>query len=383
MSAINESATVQHDETARARHLDRIEPEPAAEISQDGFLDWDTFRVLVAKVLAEYFAAQREQGRSHSPAFGTLWDHVEGTTTGGKWMRPQLVHLSYQAFGGRDWQGCSELAAAFEMLHAALLVHDDVIDRDFVRRGTKTLGAVYRDMALSAGHGPADADHAGFSAAIIAGDLLLTGALRLAGASATGHPHGTAILAAMHEAVFAAAAGELDDLLFSLGVNHPQLQEILNMERMKTAVYSFEMPLKAGALLAGKSTASADALAGIGREIGVAYQIIDDVLGTFGEPSMTGKSVESDLREGKSTILTAFAAESEGFTSAAAALRRGDADAAFVRSSLQEAGAQEQAVALAQSLIAEALLKAGDLDLPESLIGELRSICDHVLTRRS
>ncbi|POH59797.1 polyprenyl synthetase family protein [Arthrobacter glacialis] len=346
-------------------------------------LDWEAFQGSVKDVLDQYFDSQRLRAGGYSPAFGELWDRMAATTTGGKWMRPKLVYLTYEAFGGKGWRACSELAAAFEMLHAALLVHDDVIDRDFVRRGVQTLGASYRDLALRGGHSSADADHAGFSAAIIAGDLLLTGSLRLATSAATGHGQSAAILSTIHEAIFAAAAGELDDLLFSLGRSDPGLLDVLNMERLKTAVYSFEMPLRAGALLAGESSATADALAAVGRDIGVAYQVVDDVLGTFGQQSVTGKSVDSDLREGKRTILTSFAEGSEEFVSAAAAFRAGDGDAEVVRTVLRQLGAQEQALALAKNLVADAMGKAAELALPESLFLELTQICDYVLSRRS
>ncbi|WP_082357901.1 polyprenyl synthetase family protein [Arthrobacter alpinus] len=346
-------------------------------------LGWADFQIRVKEVLEHYFAAQRQRAEGYSPAFGELWDRMAATTSGGKWMRPKLVYLTFEAFGGDDWRACSELAAAFEVLHAALLVHDDVIDRDFVRRGVQTLGGSYRDVATRAGHSSIDADHAGFSAAIIAGDLLLTGSLKLATSAATGHGQGSAILATIHEAIFASAAGELDDLLFSLGSSDPDLREVLNMERLKTAVYSFEMPLRAGALLAGESVATADALAAVGRDIGVAYQVVDDVLGTFGQQSLTGKPVDSDLREGKHTTLTSFAEGSGEFVAAMAAFRAGEGDAEAVRAVLRQLGAREHALALAKSLVVDAIDKATELDLPESLFMELTQICDYVLSRRS
>ncbi|MDO5754225.1 polyprenyl synthetase family protein [Arthrobacter sp.] len=346
-------------------------------------VDWAVFQDQVKTSLAEYFAAQKFAAKAYSPAFVELWDHIAASTSGGKWMRPKLVYLTYHAFGGQDWRACSELAAAYEMLHAALLVHDDVIDRDFVRRGSATLGATYRDAATAQGHAREVADHAGYSAAIIAGDLLLTGSLRLATSATAGHAQAGAILATVHEAIFASAAGELDDLLFSLGRVSPGLGDVLNMERLKTAVYSFEMPLRAGALLAGVGQESADALAAVGRDIGVAYQVVDDVLGTFGQESVTGKSVESDLREGKRTILTTFAQGSGEFAEALTAFRDGRAEVDDVRAVLQELGAKEYALNLAQSLVSDALGKAQQLDVPEFLYLELAQICDYVLARRN
>lgn len=345
--------------------------------------DWETLKDQVQLTLEEYFQGQEQRARNYSAAFSDLWVKMARTTKGGKWMRPRLVYITYSAFGGSDTRACGEMAAAFEILHAALLVHDDVIDRDFIRRGAATIGAGYRDMASNLGRNLADAEHAGFSASIIAGDLLLTGALRLATSASMGHPHSITILETMHEAIFAAAAGELDDLLFSLGDHNAQLPEVLKMERLKTAVYSFEMPLRAGALLAGQTVETADALAAVGRDIGIAYQVIDDVLGTFGETAETGKSIDSDLREGKRTILTTFAAEAEEFTAVVESFRGGRVDADAIRDVLRNLGAEKFAVGLAQSLVSEALDRAQELALPASLYAELSEICDYVLTRRS
>ncbi len=153
------------------------------------------------------------------------------------------------------------------------------------------------------------------------------------------------------------------------------------MESLKTAGYSFEAPLKAGALLAGVDPGQAEALAAIGRRIGVAYQIVDDVLGTFGEPDTTGKSAESDLREGKRTVLTALAAEADGFEDLLAAFRRGEAEADQVRSALKDCGADTRAQELARNLVDEALQESRRLPLHSAARAELESVCMHVLTR--
>ncbi|MFC8303224.1 polyprenyl synthetase family protein [Specibacter sp. NPDC057265] len=358
-------------------------PAGAAPAGAAPDLDWTAFKAQVHTVLTEYFQSHTARARAYSPAFGVLWEQMAEATLGGKWMRPKLVYLAYGAFGGGNWRAGAELAAAFEVLHAALLVHDDVIDRDFVRRGAPTLGAAYRDMAATLGQNAQDAEHAGFAAAIIAGDLLLTGSLRLAGTAAKNHPNSALILGAVHEAIFASAAGELDDLLFSLGGLAAQMPEVLKMERLKTAVYSFETPLRAGALLAGESVSTADALATVGRDIGIAYQVIDDVLGTFGQSSETGKSVDSDLREGKRTILTTYAAGSPEFAAMLESFRNGQAQTGELREVLHQIGARNFAVELAESLINDALGRAVELELPPTLYAELSNICDYVLTRRN
>ena len=126
---------------------------------------------------------------------------------------------------------------------------------------------------------------------------------------------GEALLAGIEQRLQALAARRVERPLraivlrpsgFTVG-RGPLVDEILTMERLKTAVYSFETPLQAGAVLAGASEATVATLGEFGREIGIAYQIVDDVLGVFGEEESTGKTTIGDLREGKRTVMIAFA----------------------------------------------------------------------------
>lgn len=137
------------------------------------------------------------------------------------------------------------------LLHTALIVHDDVIDRDFVRRGGPNVSGSYRDEATTAGLSIPIAEHRGTSVAVIAGDLALTGAHRLVEGVGADDGVRARLLTLLDEAVFASAAGELADVDFSLMPGMPSVDEVLEMERLKTAVYSFEAPLQAGAILAG------------------------------------------------------------------------------------------------------------------------------------
>lgn len=342
---------------------------------------WPGYRDSVREVLADELSVARRRPGILSPNFGRLWARLEGTLEGGKWMRPRLVHYAYRAFGGDDQLACARLGASFEMLHASLVIHDDVIDRDFVRRGAPTVGALYRDDAAARGHGAADAEHAGHSASIIAGDLLLAGSIKLAATAGTGSSCGAEVVDIVHGAILASAAGELDDLLYSLDPESVDLDQVLNMERLKTAAYSFEAPLHAGALLAGASADDARQLGDVGRRIGTAYQVIDDVLGTFGRPEVTGKSAESDLRAGKRTVLTAYAAQHVAFQSELAAFRAGASTIDALRAALRETGAEAHAVDLAARLVAAALQQAENLRLEPALLDELAGICHHVLNR--
>ena len=259
----------------------------------------------VDAALARYFSLSRTQAGKHGHRFERLWDVIERNTTGGKRFRPRMVMAAYTSLGGTDLEAAAQLAAAYEMLHTALIVHDDVIDRDFVRRGHANVSGSYRDIATTAGIPLPAAEHRGMSAAVIAGDLALSGAYRLVDRTGAADNVRSRLRELLDDAVTASAAGELADVDFSLSPTPPTVDEIVEMERQKTAVYSFEAPLQSGAVLAGAFDETIDKLGDFGRNIGIAYQIVDDVLGVFGRSESTGKSTLGDLREGKRTVITA------------------------------------------------------------------------------
>lgn len=357
---------------------------------------WHAFREAVANELDSYFEGLRDSV-TQSPGFPMLRLRVREQVTGGKLLRPRLTHLAWRAFAGRTepiMRGetrnipdpdCVRLAASFELLHAALLVHDDVVDRDPVRRGRPTVGELYRRDAQNVGAPSNEAQHLGEAAAIIGGDLLLAGALRLATTCTADPARLQPVAAVVFDAVTASAAGELDDVLLSMhrfGSQHPVVQDILNMERLKTANYSFEAPLRAGALLAGANQDDAARLAHAGSRIGVAYQVVDDILGTFGDPRITGKSTEADLREGKATVLTAHGMKDGRARQVLADFAAGRASVAQVKTALADAGAETSAVELATELVAQAEDALDQLPLPDAERAELNSICHYVLHRR-
>ncbi|MCC5675221.1 polyprenyl synthetase family protein [Kocuria rhizophila] len=355
--------------------------------------EWSAFRAAVTRELEEFFAAPTHRV-PRSPGFPVLWERTAQQLAGGKLIRPRLTLIAWRSFiapaGGAvpsvpDAQ-CVRLAASFEMLHAALLVHDDVVDRDWRRRGRPTVGELFRRDAAAAGAPAHEAEHAGESAAILAGDLLLAGALRLA-STCTGDPATSrAVADVVFEAVTASAAGELDDLLLSLhrfGAEHPGVQDILDMERLKTATYSFEAPLRAGSLLAGASAEESEQLAHAGALLGVGYQVVDDVLGTFGDPALTGKSVDADLRSGKATVLTAHGMQAPHARRVLEDLAAGATTVERAREALAAAGAREAAVDLATDLVDRARELLDGLPLPGPQREQLDALCHHVLNRDS
>src|SRR5690554_154712 len=339
-------------------------PHPA-----DSLRDNKRRAVQVSRVLDEFFRNHGKRASRHGSTYVRLWRELEDATVGGKLIRPQLVIAVYEGLRGEADDTVATVGAAFELLHTALIVHDDVIDRDFVRRGKPNISGTYRDLAVAKGADSATAEHHGMSAAVVAGDLALFYSYRLIDFSGVAEHVRAPLLQLMDEALFASAAGELLDLDYSGTVAIPTVANILEMARLKTAVYSFEVPMKAGAVLAGADAAVIDSLGDFGREIGTAYQIVDDLLGVFGDEKTTGKSTTSDLREGKRTVLVAHAAASDLWAQIAplfGSAELSDRDANRLRQVLDASGARQYAERLladhvqrAESILAQPVIPPG------------------------
>ncbi|ROQ39986.1 geranylgeranyl diphosphate synthase type II [Frondihabitans sp. PhB188] len=332
----------------------------------------------VDEVLAGFFQGAKRRAARLGPRYVDLWNVLERNSAGGKRFRPRMVVAAYEGLGGTDADACASVGAAFELLHTALIVHDDVIDRDFSRRGIPNVSGSYRDTATTAGISTPAAEHRGMSVGVIAGDLALTGASRLMLEVSCAAGVRAQLLDVLDEAVFASAGGELLDVELSLSPEVPSVDEVLEMERAKTAVYSFEAPLMAGALLAGAAPDVVVALQSFGREIGIAYQIVDDLLGVYGVETETGKTTLGDLREGKRTVLIAHAATTDDWFAIRPFIGKSDLtldEAEHVRARLESCGAK----AAAERLVDEHARRALAILDSELITADLRSVLHPVV----
>jgi geranylgeranyl diphosphate synthase type II len=257
--------------------------------------------------LHEVLTLAQQRSRSTSAHFERLWQSMREMAGGGKKIRPRLLTDAYAALGGTDERAAVDAACAVELLHLALVVHDDVIDRDLMRRGELNITGRFATDAIRLGAASDEARGWGEASAILAGDLLLTIAHSVLARIDVDAERRGAILDAFDDAVCESAAGEHRDVWLSLHLEQAGPGDVLAMVEQKTAAYSFQAPLVLAALLAGSATSIVDELTAIARRIGVIYQLRDDVLGLFGDEVRTGKSTLSDLREGKETLLVAYA----------------------------------------------------------------------------
>lgn len=317
-----------------------------------------------------------------TPRMATLWRQIAESTVGGKRTRPMLVHLGYQVVADGWDARLVDLGCAFELLHTALVIHDDIIDQDFLRRGQPTLSAYYRDAALAQGVSGAAAEHVGNSVALLAGDALLSQAINLAHTASADSPNANAIMDVFHTAIQDSAAGELDDLLLSAHLTAASLDDVLGMHRLKTAAYSFHAPLVTGALLAGASEDVVGRLGNFANLLGACYQIIDDVLGTFGDAETTGKPNDSDLREGKVTVLIALAEAIDTAAPVVAGWRRGEVSNAAMRALLITHDIEATARRLADECCTRARQQLAALELTDETRDMLATVIDDLLRRK-
>lgn len=348
------------------------------------------------QVLTQVLADSTRRAVEISPSFAQLWAEIERLTQGGKRFRPALVALTAQAYAQADTGASAAITrngagrtvatvgAAFELLHSALIIHDDVIDRDPRRRHGPTLHQAARDRAVAGGTTVERADHYGYSVGIIAGDLALAAAHRVTATAGLSREKLNRVLDLLDYAVFASAAGELMDIDHALPGARPSVEAVLEATRLKTSVYSFEAPLQAGAVIAGAPEAHIQALREIGRNLGLAFQLADDLLGVFGSDQQTGKPTDGDLREGKHTLLIAEAAGQVNADDVLALVGRHDLtaeEAARIREHLEAGGARSAVEQQARAAAARAVEVAESAQLPEGLTGALAAVAQDAVER--
>lgn len=315
-----------------------------------------------------------------------LADAVARATGGGKRFRPALVVASFAAFGDGQTPtpAVHQTAAVFELLHAAFVVHDDVIDHDTTRRGVPNVSGEFRARALRKGATEEGATVLGDAAGILAGDLLLHEAERILALLDADAQVRATLLDIVDDAIFVSVAGELADVENAVVEEFADADDILHASHNKTAVYSFGAPLRAGAVLAGAHDDVHVALQAFGSRLGLAFQLIDDAIGAFGSRAQAGRDEGSDLREAKRTPLVALARESATWSQVSDALAVAHTGPIAVREAqrmLHESGARSRLIALVDDTLAEARRQAAAPVLPERVRAMLLGLTDAVEER--
>jgi geranylgeranyl diphosphate synthase type II len=299
-------------------------------------------RQRVDVVLKSFFKDRIHDATHIDRAYGDLWKASSKlSAAGGKRLRPYMTLLTYQTMGGTQIDEIVPIAAALELLHLGLLVHDDIIDRDYIRYGVANISGIYNELYEPFIKDVPERQHFSDSAAILAGDLLLFGGHDLLLTSTLPAEKVRIAAKIFNNAVFVVAGGELLDT--ESGFRPYGSIDALTVARYKTAHYSFVTPLLMGARMANCSDTMCNKLEEFGINLGIGYQLVDDLLGVFGTESVTGKSAINDLREGKHTYLI------EQFRKLASSAQLEKFEQLFGSDTLSEQGAQDLRKLLVES----------------------------------
>lgn len=281
---------------------------------------------------------------------------------GGKRLRPTVTILAYKALGGRDVRRIVDIAAGFELIHSATLIHDDINDGGSTRRGRET---VYKKFGL---HN-----------AIVTGDFLFTKAFQLGGT------FDKTVVDTTADACAALAEGEI------LQNRYRHKKDLTIDTYLQVAERKTAQPIKAGAMvggyLAGGSPEEVASLGKYGLDLGVAFQIVDDILDFTGDEKKTGKMVGNDLKEGNLTLpsLLAIKNSDEARKAILAVISQEDPPVESVKSCARmvvKSGAIEKARGMGEYYCMEALGHLGCL--PDTSYSKaLRDVVAKVLERDS
>lgn len=344
----------------------------------------------INSTLDVFFEQSIKEAHQISPSYERLWRGLHTLiSSGGKRLRPQMTLLAYAAFGGEDPQSILPVAAAQELLHFSLLIHDDIIDRDDIRYGVANITGQYKSTYAPFVNNDdgASLTHYANSAAILAGDLMLSGAHQLIASS---HLPAHAIASAQHtlsRGIFEVAGGELLDTELSF-MPYKNGDAIL-VARYKTAGYSFIAPLLTGAQLANATEEQCNALRECAVALGIAYQLTDDLLGVFGNQELTGKSTSSDITEGKRTYMVEVALDAlapsdmELFLQGFGNQKATEEQIATVRQLFESSGAKRKTEEKINNYIETAIHNLDSLGFPPSHHQGLLELIEKLTSRNS
>ena len=335
--------TVQPDALTRGREL----VEPALRAAVDRLTD------PVMRTVAGY----------HLGWLDTDGRPITGGSGGGKAIRPTLAMLGAEAVGAEARLAVPG-AVAVELVHNFSLLHDDIMDQDIERRHRPTGWVVF-------GSGPA----------ILAGNAMLTAAVQELTATDVDRRALPVLLTAVQELI----RGQSEDLALER-TKHVELDQVMRMEAGKTAAL-LACAASIGAVSAHADDSAVEHLAGFGHELGLAFQLVDDILGIVGDSSVTGKSSSSDIRAGKRSapIVAALHSQTDAAEHLAGLLAAGppssEADVARAARLVDEAGGLDWARREAQAHRDAALAHLEIFGADTAPVAELTQLARYVVER--
>ncbi len=276
---------------------------------------------------------------------------------------------------GDIWKVCE----AVEIVHTALLMHDDFMDLDMVRRGKPTTQVYFGE-----GDG-----HFGEAMAVDVGDAVLCLGFERLLDSGFEEIKINKVMRQMLRSITNTAYGQAYDIsLAKLG--ELTEEKVLSLHRAKTAIYTYENPLVIGAILGGVPELVVEILKSYSVDAGIAFQLQDDVLGVFGNEEKTGKSANSDLLQGKVTLLVVKTLElgtkeqKEKLLNVWGKIKASNSAIELAKKAIKESGAYEYSLEVARKLnlkAIETIQKIREMNLNEEVIDYLEGISRYMIER--
>ena len=358
--------------------------------------------------LDNFCIKQRNDFEAISTDLIPVVDYTQSLLQGGKRFRALFCYWAWRASlsessyhqseqeVNESEQAIAGIAASLEMFHAAALVHDDLLDQSDTRRGAPAIHKRFESLHKEKQWAGAP-ERFGVAGSVLVGDLMLGWSSEIFGNALLHSPNREIESACRDEfslmRVEVMAGQYLDVLEENAATTRPVKEGVGRAEKVilyKTAKYSIEAPLRIGAAFAGADQSTLNVFTQFGIPLGIAFQLRDDILGVFGDPSVTGKPAGDDLREGKRTVLVALTKEALTEQSPSMAdsfeelLTSRELDAqqiAFMQKLIQESGALEKTERMITELADRSLDSLESSSLEETAKSALKSLALKVINR--
>lgn len=286
--------------------IKNIVTDTKSEKSQKAKAELMQFVKIINKKLEDYFNDQLKDPFGVSQSEKKLTKHIlqhikEHNLRPAKRLRGSFVYFGYNLLGGKKEKDILNASMSIELIHTALLMHDDFMDQDETRRGLPTTHEYYKKIHKQRNY-RFNSKHYGESMAVNVGDAALLLGYEILGKSHFSPTQKIQALNRTLRGIVNTAYGQAYDITLE-GKGVATNKDILDLHLAKTAIYTYENPLHIGAILAGAKESDLELIIEYAIPGGIAFQLQDDILGLFGDPKKTGKPAHSDLRQGKMTLL--------------------------------------------------------------------------------
>jgi len=303
----------------------------------------------------------------------------EHNLVGGKRIRGAFVYYGYMLGNEEVDEKIWKAVESVELVHTALLMHDDFMDEDKLRRGKQTTHEYF-----------AEGDrHYGESMAVSVGDAVLCLGFELLTDCGIGEEKVRRAMKQFLRGITNTAYGQAYDCSLPKSGDLTE-EKVLSLHKAKTAIYTYENPLFIGAILGGMGEEVTDILHEYSMKGGLAFQLQDDILGLFGDEEKTGKSANSDLIQGKSTLLIIKALETgteeqrESIRKAWGNREASEEEIAGAKKAIMESGSYDHSVSVAKKFAMEAVEEAKklrSLGLNDEAVDFIEGVAEYMVDR--